>query len=501
MRALALALTLAGCLLFGSAVGVSWAGPLEAFLEQVLADRLAYVLPVTALGLANRLRIVAGFHAVATLEKRSLIVIWHPSPDCDAAFHELFEFDESDASLLVHSLPRTEHTSLSELELLIAQSVRRVAPEAGELYPRDFLFQQSHSIPQPRVHLVWTRAMHAPQAPSCQEMMSLKSNFYLSLRPVPQVSAIVARTRQVLQTRAPSMVVGVHIRAFDARYDWAVVPPAPFPANDFVAAAAAPTDLDGQTLSATASSRNLAQRFDQASPLEAFVALMASLERPGLVFFVSSNSPIVGHELRKRFGDAIVTSQPDSSGPSIEGSNTDDSVSSNRSSLAGVRLALADFLLLGDSSAYLLHSRASSFAAEAAAVRGIKLLDVTTTGTDGNNVIAILGQDPSLPLCGSPEYHRALLPPSGRRFCYQELHEIPESSRKMCTSLVLICRCPMLNHNLSFMLPPIAEPRLDHPLPVYCPASFEHPGQGQEEACLLLPAEGNGHSIEYSYNF
>ena len=63
-------------------------------LSRVLnSDRKYLVVGLSALGLANRLRIMASFYAIAKSSNRDLIVLWNSaSSDCKASFTDLFAY-------------------------------------------------------------------------------------------------------------------------------------------------------------------------------------------------------------------------------------------------------------------------------------------------------------------------------------------------------------------------------------------------------------------------
>ena len=48
------------------------------------------VVRLHRLGLANRLRSMADFHAIASSSDRHLLISWSPTADCNASFVDLF---------------------------------------------------------------------------------------------------------------------------------------------------------------------------------------------------------------------------------------------------------------------------------------------------------------------------------------------------------------------------------------------------------------------------
>lgn len=487
---------------------------LEPFLYNVISSsnhKSFYVLPITLLGFANRMRILAGFYAIAVQEKRHLIVLWQPTTDCDAAFHEIFE--ETD-KFSVYSFPRSE-LSTTDIESDILKTLVKVSTDVNIFmkfaYPRKFLYTEPLDREHDRViSLVWTRAIHAPAQLSCQENYKAKSRLYKQLKPVKSIQDNLFRFKkmfkQTFEGFFSTVVVGVHIRAYDERYDWRVVTPPAFKIeSDSQVVSPDGTVLDTFPGAEAEHLEAPAERFDQASPLVAFESIMTSIleQRKNIRFYVSSNSP----ELRTRLKDDLRGRW----GPNTIMPNPSDEVANpfkvgDRSSLEGIHLAVMDFILLSETD-YILHSRGSSFAKEAAAIRSIPLIDVTTFSSDEDQEpLGIVTQVAKLPYCGASEYHRALSPLNTKRVCYDESfsdHETGKAnSRSMCTTVWTLCRCQP--SQLKFMLPnePGVKKSYLSALPMYCPVDPYASGKtGSSKSkpdlaeCLHLPAESNGHSL------
>jgi hypothetical protein len=113
--------------------------------------------------------------------------------------------------------------------------------------------------------------------------MHMKSAFYRALQPAPAVRArmAVVSTGPAAASAeggfygATGRVVGVHVRAYDSTYDWAVVAP---PTGSGRTHAETTGAGAGAGVGADAGGAR-ALRFDEASPLEAFTAVMAQIQQ------------------------------------------------------------------------------------------------------------------------------------------------------------------------------------------------------------------------------
>ena len=160
------------------------------------------LLPVTALGLANRLRIIAGFYAIATQEKCKLVVMWKQSEECAIDFDEIFIRPPASQHLEVLSFDDTYTLPIFEsaTRLLVADYIADRDPSSSnpnpvflqELHPTRFLVElprgpegthaSSHSStshhPRQSLFLVYTRGSHAPATLPCTDYLRLKRDFY-----------------------------------------------------------------------------------------------------------------------------------------------------------------------------------------------------------------------------------------------------------------------------------------------------------------------------------
>ena len=323
------------------------------------SEKSFLILPVDSLGLANRLRIISGFYSIATVEKYTLIVIWIPSDDCTTDFYSIFTgFAQSNIALI--SYPYLPPKSLvAELDIVLRNYLKSYSSmkslSFGILFPTQYVVHLSDD--KRRIILVYTRGSHSPAALSCDEHLFTKSLFYQGLVLAPPVQSIVDEIK-FKHFAGSKLLIGVHIRAFDAQFDWSVATPA---------------------LTSEEAKKLHPIRFDEASPLWAFVSAMESILkiRPAARFFICSNSYEVKQLLLAHFGSAHILTLIDAADP---GQGQEDGQGkllwSDRTSERGMQLAAAEFVLLG-STVGILHTRGSSFAREAAAMRTIPVIDVS----------------------------------------------------------------------------------------------------------------------------
>jgi hypothetical protein len=308
------------------------------------------IMPVTALGLANRLRIIASLYTISKAYDMNLIIIWGPDVDCACQFSDLF----THTGITIISIKSALDNS-PDFERMIRYSLSTISREnsmpLSEVHLRNFNVPRSTFAGQ--LNLVWTRGTHAPASMPCGDYLYSKSLFYRQLQPTSDVLAVIQR---VNMQRESGLIVGVHVRAFDVEYDWPVVSPT------------VPTDFVSNERSANKENQVLPQlhskRFDESSTLESFVLLMDSLvlTNPEIQFFVASNSIKAKLWMEEKYGSSrIITLHSEETG--------------RRSHHDGMVVAAAEFLLLAET-AFVVHSRGSSFAREAAVKYMIPVIDV-----------------------------------------------------------------------------------------------------------------------------
>lgn len=459
------------------------------------------ILPLRHLGLGNRLRIMAGIHSVALHYGRRLLVLWLPSDECNSGFHTLF--NEMHPTLTVHDVDPTSDIAVNfyrSINSAMLTYANEHGLSAATARLQDFfvdLTQLANLRHQDiSLLLLWTLGVHTPIHTPCADYLFAKSNFYRGLKPSAAVMARMYTSSGPGEGQGRSSingfpgtttrVIGIHVRAYDNHhFDWAVV---------------APMNSSAPAL-----------RFDEASPLEAFVAVMQQISavHPTTRFFVASNSHEAKRELQIRLGHEAIITVDTVNGPAT-------SAHGDRSSETGMILAAAEFFLLS-ACAYVVHSRGSSFAREAGAVHMRPVIDLAVG--DDRTVLAVLMQHTALPQCGMHEYIRALPAPhpSSHPDPHPDLHPDPPDpdtdrsleqateqtcvggtcppqpppvecyleagDRRMCTVALTVCPCEGRYHQRDFGIPSLL-----------CNVEGGT-GHSDLSQCVTLLAESNGYSL------
>jgi hypothetical protein len=326
-------------------------------LQILLTKGRVVVIPVNVLGLANRLRIISSACTIAASHNASLLVVWQGNEDCAAEFQDLYTFKSSGIAAVAVDAGLTN----GEFEKKVRHTISTVCIQndlsVGEVYPRDFLVGGDWSAKD--LTVMWTRGTHADISTSCWEYAYSKRQFYQQLALLPAVQTLV----DSVDLAAPGgggLVVGVHIRAFDERYDWAVVSPSLAASN----IAANSTTSHGER-DYTVLQNVRAKRFDETASLQSFVDIMGNVIRlrPNIRFFLASNSIQAKNNMIAHFGSARILTLSDEAAGQREQSH-------------GIAVAAAEFHLLGET-AFVIHTRGSSFAREAASRTSIPVIDVS----------------------------------------------------------------------------------------------------------------------------
>lgn len=342
------------------------AGVFEQALIRSLTRQHVVVVPIDALGLANRLRIVGSMYALLMnldANQRSeksfqLILIWKESYDCPIRSKELFSSHKDDRVVFLDysdvagsdleglSFELSIRRRMNELVDFLRERIGEI--DYMELFPKRFLLEEAFlssasAAERVKVSVVWTRGVHSLRNMDCRDYIFAKSLFYQGLVAVDSIQSIVDDVKYNHFAKGGA-VIGIHVRAFDSDFDWAVVSP------------------DGSGSHSSGSSR-----FDEASPVDSFLCIMKAilLLSPSVKFFVASNSILAKRELLSHFPLSVI---------SISGLDNS-SESSNRSTKIGILFALAEFLLLGEAG-LVIHSRGSSFARESAFKYMRRVVDV-----------------------------------------------------------------------------------------------------------------------------
>lgn len=367
--------------------------------SSIFSPDLKYiVLPVDVLGLANRLRIIASFYAIAKYSHRSLVVVWAPSEECNVEFDELFDITSSleafELDVVIVSPggpgPLDNGSLLNSLKLLHKDLNRHMVLK----FPGDYFVDTSFLISSPSdgdeisyretidIVTMRTASTHAPLGISCADYSRLKMEFYASLTPATEVRDMQNEALGLLYSvwgiddrTHKSPIVGVHVRMYDDEYDWAVVPPEYREMPSFVSETIPVGVSDEQMNLQEAPVLQQAVTFDESTPVLSIIAAMEDILEKHLYarFFLASNRNDVKEAIISHFDN----SRFDKHRHNMENKSDDKRIAlvaslmlpsgvSGRSSVDGMQMALLEFTLLGGLSDLLLHSKGSSFASEAA---------------------------------------------------------------------------------------------------------------------------------------
>ena len=154
-----------------------------------------------------------------------MIILWMPSEDCRVDFFSLFSKFLHENIIVISppiNLPRNPDMEGSIVNIVVRNFSSTNALSFGVLYPRKFIVETS--LLERAVILVYTRGSHAPSSLSCHEHLYTKSLFYQGLRLAAPVEDIVNHVK-FNYFAGSSYLFGVHVRAFDAYYDWSVITP------------------------------------------------------------------------------------------------------------------------------------------------------------------------------------------------------------------------------------------------------------------------------------
>ena len=171
------------------------------------------------------------------------------------------------------------------------------------------------------------------------------------LQPIPSLQLRINEITQLIESlrsdqrfTSPPIIVGVHYRAYDQRYDWPTLPP--------------------HYLNLNQSSLSNALVFEESTPLLSVIEILLSLHRsnPNTIFYFASNDFHAIQYLREynRSSPFILFDSG-----ALDSASPPPHRFTSRSSDSSMNQAVIDFMILGTISDLLLHSRGSSFAQEA----------------------------------------------------------------------------------------------------------------------------------------
>jgi hypothetical protein len=414
------------------------------------------VLLISRLGLANRLRSMADWHQIAMESGRELIVSWEPTYDCNVAFHDLFQ--GAPKGLIVLDQPLAMGPGRLEDAIMAARTQAEEYGKSFKVLARGedgssdliqdgfdtFIVSRRAVFDETDVLFTNHDGLVALAGVPCQRYRQARSDFYTALKPVEDIGEYV----DVLHAKyfRGKVMVGVHIRHHDPRYDWSVVPPGGGTVDtdvdeeeeDVEAAlnfgtGATPAMFQRAMRAIDAQFRSRFGHPDLSTPR----LQSGSVEEDGEVgspvrFFIASNDQSTKDFFIEHFPAAVA----------LSGAPTVDESLHSRSLPESVRFAFVEWLLLSRAS-LILHTYGSSFAEEAAARNRVPLVGVWSG-------INILHHYDALPHCGYSQFMRAYAQQGWDGFLTEELHystttHEDERERTVTGRSFLVLPCPMLS--------------------------------------------------------
>jgi hypothetical protein len=151
-----------------------------------------FIMVIDKLGLANRLRVIAGGYLLSQRAKRSLIILWAPSNECNASFRDLFESNASWGN--IYDIYPESHRSIY---LSIESAASKSGLVVSSIYPTDFGINMSaytdileKLTASAELTFIWTLGVHAPIDIDSSQYMQMKATFYKTLVPIRHVRYI-----------------------------------------------------------------------------------------------------------------------------------------------------------------------------------------------------------------------------------------------------------------------------------------------------------------------
>eukprot|EP01038_Epipyxis_sp_PR26KG_P004324 gene4324-6125_t len=179
------------------------------------------IITVYRLGLANRLRSIADWHSMAILSNRTLLVSWEKSDDCNANFHELF----NDVPQGMRVLPIPIEGQNSEEKVQIMRETAMMSNISFACIDENLFSKSESDLFSPFLKIVMSTydGLLVLTNMPCQQYIIKHSQFLSRLKPSNYIQEIVDEV--VNNYFNDSIMIGIHFRGHDSRYDWAVVPP------------------------------------------------------------------------------------------------------------------------------------------------------------------------------------------------------------------------------------------------------------------------------------
>lgn len=441
-------------------------------------------IPICWLGLANRLRILTGVLSVAQRYNMRVVAAWHRDGACNASFHSILSLTDTLADVLTIidvASPCIADGEYREALLTIGREYLEPNGASWLFYsPTRFSVDPTHFNGE-NVVFMFTRSVHAFSDSSCEDYLAFKRWFYSRLEPGPAVKPLLqqlesSHSKFMTPAKPNAILVGIHLRLFDASFDWAMVAPT------YYATGSDAVNAQGEDVR-TSSSEALSQQLKKANTFdrEVFdlttqtlrnaVGNLRRIYSPEHVYvFVASNGIQAKAKLMEEFGEENVLVLIPS-----------DSQLSSRNSPFAVSLAVAELFLLSKCN-IIFHSYASSFAREAAAFRSIPVVDILSL-KDAPPLLFVT-MAPDLPMCALPEFireqYRQSFQPSALvkdRHCYRE-----DGDREMCSIRYFVCPCQ--------------ENEIFRSVGALCPVRNHQSAMvNNSNSCKVVTAESTGHTV------
>eukprot|EP01038_Epipyxis_sp_PR26KG_P006530 gene6530-8972_t len=304
------------------------------------------IITVYRLGLANRLRTIADWHTIAIQSNRTLLVSWEKSDDCNANFHELF--NGVPQGMRVLPIPVEGRNSEEKVkfirEIAIMSNISFACIDENLFTKNQSYFIMSDSeVLSPSFKIVMSTydGLLVLTNMPCHQYIIKHSQFLSRLKPSNYIQETVDEV--VNNYFNDSIMIGIHFRGHDSRYDWAVVPP---------------------MLSTEAN------KFGEGATIEDFANTMLKLQNKlsyyrsdgtlirSCRFFIAANKFEYKQQLLELFPNSVA----------LVGSQ-------DRDTSIGVEFALIEWYLLSKS-ALILNTHGSSFAEEASLVNLVPLIGI-----------------------------------------------------------------------------------------------------------------------------
>lgn len=195
-------------------------------------------VPIFQYGLANRFRLLASAMILAKKTERNLVVDWRRSNGCNVLLSDIVgdvaKFERDNQFTLI-----TEQTEDDMNKILLAPAPKPLANvtfntamfnetvaivNLGGIYANGALLDLLSAPDFPLV-ILKANGMIISHTTPCASYYNAKKSIYTSLMGNlnADISAQLGQFDNFFNSATP--IVGVHFRSFDARYDWAVVPP------------------------------------------------------------------------------------------------------------------------------------------------------------------------------------------------------------------------------------------------------------------------------------